>query len=63
MFLDGTWWASPVALVIQNLPASAGDIRDTGLIPGVGRAPEGGLGNPLQYSRRRIPRTEEPEGL
>ena len=36
--------------MIKNLPASAGDIRDTGLIPGLGRSPGGGHGNPLQYS-------------
>ena len=34
----------------KNLPASAGDIRDVGLIPGSGRSPGGGNGNPLQYS-------------
>ena len=39
-----------MAPVIKDLPASAGDIRDTGLIPGLGRSPEGGLGNPLPYS-------------
>ena len=37
-------------LVVQNLPANAGDIRDSGLIPGLGRSPGGGNGNPLQYS-------------
>ena len=37
-------------LVVKNLPANAGDTRDMGLIPGSGRAPEGGNGNPLQYS-------------
>jgi len=36
--------------MIKNLPASAGDIRDVGLIPGSGRCPGGGHGNPLQYS-------------
>ena len=36
--------------VIKNLPASAGDIRDVGSIPGLGRSPGGGNGNPLQYS-------------
>ena len=41
---------SQVALVIENLPANAGDIRDMGLIPGSGRSPGGGHGNPLQYS-------------
>ena len=43
-------WTSQVALVVKNLPASAGDIRDTGLIPGSGRSPGGGHGNPLRYS-------------
>jgi len=41
--------ASPVALVVKNLPANAGDIRDTGLIPGLGRSQGGGHGNPFQY--------------
>ena len=44
------FWASQVALVIKNLPANARDIRDAGSIPRWGRSPEGGLGNPLQYS-------------
>ena len=42
--------ASQVALVVKSLPANAGDIRDAGLIPGLGRSPGGGHGNPLQYS-------------
>jgi len=33
--------------VIKNLPASIGDIRDAGSIPGLGRSPGGGHGNPL----------------
>ena len=37
-------------LVIKNLPANAGDIRDVGSIPGLGRSPGGQHGNPLQYS-------------
>ena len=41
---------SQVALVVKNLPANAGDTRDMSLIPGLGRSPEGGNGNPLQYS-------------
>ena len=41
---------SQVALVVKNLPAYAGDIRDVGLIPGSGRSPGGGHGNPLQCS-------------
>ena len=39
-----------MALVVENLPAGAGDVRDTGSIPGLGRCPGGGHGNPLQYS-------------
>jgi len=39
-----------VELVVKNLPASAGDIKDTGLIPGLRRSPGGGHGDPLQYS-------------
>ena len=42
--------ASQVTLVVKNLPANAGDVRDVGLIPGSGRSPGGGHGNPLQYS-------------
>ena len=42
--------ASQVALVVKNPPASAGDTRDRGSIPGLGRSPVGGHGNPLQYS-------------
>ena len=41
--------ASQVALVVKNLPANAGDIRNKGSIPGLGRSPGGGHGNPLQY--------------
>ena len=36
--------------VVKNLPAKAGDTRDVGLIPGLGRSPGGGNGNLLQYS-------------
>ena len=40
---------SQVALVVKNSPANAGDMRDTGSIPGSGRSPRGGHGSPLQY--------------
>ena len=40
---------SQVARVIKNPPANAGDIRDAGLIPGLGRFPGEGHGNPRQY--------------
>ena len=53
-------WPSLVALVVKNLPANAGDVRDTGLIPGLGRSPGGGHGNPFQYSCLEMPQTEEP---
>ena len=36
--------------MVKKLPASAGDIRDTGSIPKTGRSPGEGNGNPLQYS-------------
>ena len=42
--------ASQVALVVKNLPANVGDIRDMGSIHGPGRPPGGGYGNPLQNS-------------
>ena len=36
--------------MVKNLPANAGDLRDMGLIPGLGRSPGGEHGNPPQYS-------------
>ena len=39
-----------MALAIKNLPANAGDIRDAGSIPGLGRSLGEGHGNPFQYS-------------
>ena len=39
-----------MGLEVKNLPANAGDKRDVGSIPGSGRSPRGGHGNPLQYS-------------
>ena len=42
--------ASQVVLVVKNLPVKAGDVTDLGLIPGLGRFPGGGYGNPFQYS-------------
>ena len=40
---------SPRALVVKHPPTNAGDVRDSGLIPGLGRYPVGGQGDPLQY--------------
>ena len=39
-----------MVLVVKSLPANVGDVRDTGSIPGSGRSPGGGHGNPVQYS-------------
>ena len=50
---------SQVVLVVKNLPANAGDIRDMGLILGWGRSPGGGHGNPLQYSCLEKPMDRE----
>ena len=36
--------------MVKNLPANAGDIKDAGSIPGLGRSPGEGNGNPLQFS-------------
>ena len=40
----------PGGTVVKNLPANAGDKRDTGSVPEWGRSPGGGNGDPLQYS-------------
>ena len=45
----------PVAQWVKNLPANSGDIGDAGSIPGSGRSPGGGNGNPLQYSCLKNP--------
>ena len=46
-------------MIKKNLPANAGDVGNTGSIPGLGRSPEGENGNLLW----KIPRTEKPGGL
>ena len=50
--------SSQVALGVQNSSDSAGDLRDAGLIPGSGRSPEEGHGNPLQCSCLENPHGE-----
>ena len=52
-----------MALLVKNPPANSGDMTDAGLIPGWGRSPGGGHGNPLQYSCLENLWTEEPGGL
>ena len=44
------FWGFPGGLVVKNLPANAGASGDVISIPGPGRSPGGGNGNPLQYS-------------
>ena len=55
--------ASQMALVVKNPTANAGDISDTGLIPGLGISLGEGCGNPLQHSCLENPRTQEAGGL
>ena len=57
-------WASQKALVVKNPPANAGNVRDSGSIPGSGRSPGGRHGNPLQsaclenpHGQRSLPAT------
>ena len=52
-------WTSQVALVVKNPAANA----DVGSVPGLGRSPGGGNGNPLHILAWRVPWTEEPGGL
>ena len=44
-----------MVLVVKNPSANVGDIRDVGSIPGLGRSPGGGHGNPFQYSHLENP--------
>ena len=49
--------------MVKNLPASAGDTRDMGLIPGWKSSPRGGNATCSSILAKKIPRTEEPGGL
>ena len=51
--------ASQVVLVVKNPPDNAGAAGDVSLIPGLGRSPGGGNGNPLQYSCLQNPMDRE----
>ena len=50
------WGISHVVLVVKNLPANAGEVRDVSSIPGLGRSPGVGNGNLVQYSFLENPR-------
>ena len=56
MFKDWGGGASLVALVVKNLPASLGDVRDTGLIPGSGRSLEKSKATHSSILAWKIPR-------
>ena len=49
--------------MVKNLPASAGDVRDAGSIPGRGRSPGEGMATHASTLAWKIPWTEEPGGL
>ena len=49
MVIKGDYRAFQAVIVVKNPPTNAGDVRDAGLISGLGRSPGGGRGNPLQY--------------
>ena len=55
--------ASQVVLVVKNLPANAGDERDTGSIPGSGIPLEKEVATRSSILAWEIPRTEESGGL
>ena len=48
--------------MVKNPPVNAGDLKDTGSFPGSGGSPEGGYGNPLQYSCLENPMGREAWG-
>ena len=52
-------WASEVALLVENMPANTGVVRDTGSIPGSERASGEGHGSPLKYSCLENPMDRE----
>ena len=56
-------WDLQVVLVVKNSPANGGDIRDVGSVSGLGIAPGGWHGNPLQYSCLENPMDRGPGGL
>ena len=56
-------YIAQVALMVKNLPANAGDLRDASSIPGLGRSSGEGNGNPLQYSCLENYMVREPGGL
>ena len=60
LFQQNLKGASQMVLELKNPPANAGDVRDMGPIPGLGRSPGGGHGNPLQNSCLENPMDKGP---
>ena len=58
-YILGIKGASQLVLVVENPPANAGNITDSGSSPGSGRSPGEGHGNPLQYSCLENPMDRE----
>ena len=56
-------WGFPGGAKVKKLPANAEDVRDEGLIPGLGRSSEGGMATHSSILAGRTPWTEEPGGL
>ena len=56
LFLFSVTVGFPGGSVVKNPPADAGDIGEAGSIPGSGRSPGRGNGNPLQYSHLGNPK-------
>ena len=52
-------WGFPGGSMVKNPPSNAGEAGNVGLIPGLGRSPGGGHGNPLQYSCLENPMDRE----
>ena len=61
--IDFISYIGQLVLVVKNPPANAGDVRDAGSIPGLGRSLEEGMSTHSSTLAWRTPRTEEPGGL
>ena len=61
--IQGFTWASQVAPVVKKPLGNAGEIRDVGSVPGLGRTPGEGHGNPFQYSCLENPMDRGAHGV
>ena len=64
IMINNSWSETAITfaptLVVKNLPANVGDIKDMGSVPGLGRSSGEGNGNPLQYCCLENPMNREP---